>query len=111
MHNHNEDHHHEHAHTHEQDHGHGHTHEQDAEHTHSHHHGGHEDLLGSKAEAAAFLKYTLEHNAHHNEELASLAHSLQHLGLNKSAQEVRGCMDDIERTNSRLASVMAQLKD
>jgi len=118
MHNHNEDHHHEHPHTHEFDHGHNHTHDHehepahdhDACQTHSHHHGGHDSLLGSKAEAAAFLQYTLHHNSHHAEELSDLAHSLEHLKLDKEAEEVRRCIDELARTDKRLQSLLDALQ-
>lgn len=105
---HNNDHHHAHDHHHEHGHDHGHTHDNDG----AHHHGteGHENLLGSKEEAAAFLQYTLNHNAHHVEELSGLVHSLEHLALTKEAAEIRLCIEDITRANKRLEAVLAALK-
>jgi hypothetical protein len=70
----------------------------------------HDGLLKSKTEAAAFLSYTLSHNAHHEEEMSDLVHSLQHLGLDKEATEVGQCIEDIRRANKRLEAVLAALK-
>jgi ABC-type Zn2+ transport system substrate-binding protein/surface adhesin len=58
------------SHTHDHTHAHEHDHEHEAAHAHSH-----DGLLKNKAEAAAFLQYTLNHNAHHEEELDSLVHT------------------------------------
>lgn len=104
---------------HTDDHHHGHDHEQGHAHTHdhtgtAHHHGGddhdsaagHENLLASKEEAAAFLQYTLHHNAHHEEEMEGLVHSLEHLQLTKEAQEIRLAIEDIGRANARLEYVL-----
>lgn len=119
---HHHDHNHDHNHTHEHEHEHSHTHAHEHEHTpgtaHSHstevtqphdHEHSHENLMSSKAEAAAFLQYTLNHNAHHEEELTGLVHSLQHLQLEDEAREVSVCIEDIERTNARLKSVLDAL--
>ncbi len=114
MHNHNEDHHHPHAHSHEHDHSHTHDHGDGHTHSHdegSHHHGSHENLLASKTEAAAFLQYTLHHNAHHDEELSDLAHSLEHLQLGKEAEAVRQCIDELAHANRHLESVLKMLQD
>lgn len=99
---HNDDHHHDH------DHGHGHTHVDGGVHHHAA--GDHEHLLKTKEETVAFLQYTLHHNAHHEEELSGLAHSLDHLALSKEASEIRQCIDDITRSNKRLEAVLAALK-
>ncbi|SHI18368.1 hypothetical protein SAMN02745823_03138 [Sporobacter termitidis DSM 10068] len=102
-HDHNQDSHHEHDH----DHASGHSHADEA---HGHHHGGHDDLLKTKEEAAAFLQYTLQHNAHHDEELSGLVHSLQHLSLDKAAGEVASCIGALEEINARLEAVLKSLK-
>ncbi len=101
---HNDDHHHAHNHSHE--HGQAHDHDHDG---HGHHHDVHDNLLKSKVEAAAFLQYTLHHNAHHEEELESLAHSLEHLQLDKEALEIRQCIEDISKANRRLENVLKAL--
>jgi hypothetical protein len=88
-----------------------HAHDHDHDHDHDHPHGhSHDDLLKSKEEAAAFLRYTLEHNAHHDEELSGLVHSLQHLQLTKEADEVEGCIAELLKINARLEAVLAALK-
>jgi hypothetical protein len=116
---HNHDHLHEHEHTHEHthadgsvhthDHAHAHEHEHEHEHETSHAH-NHDELLKSKAEAAAFLQYTLSHNAHHEEELNGLVHSLQHLGLDKEADEIASCIGVLTSVNIRLETVLKNLK-
>jgi hypothetical protein len=45
-------------------------------------------------EALAFLRYTLHHNGHHEEELHGLAHSLERLGKAEAAAELRNCIED-----------------
>jgi hypothetical protein len=106
---------HEHTHIHSHEHDHDHDHDHTHDHSHDHHHENsqehsHDSLLTSKEEAAAFLSYTLSHNAHHEDEMSGLVHSLQHLGLEKEAAEAAQCIDDIRRANKRLEAVLAALK-
>jgi hypothetical protein len=95
---------------------HGHDHEHTHNHDHGHDHGGtgghhtHDGLLGSKEEAAAFLRYTLNHNAHHDQELSGLAHSLRHLQLSGEAEEIEGCIAELKKVNTRLEAVLDALK-
>ena len=103
---HNHDHHHSHDHTH----GGGADHRHDAGTGADHHHDGHAELLQSREEAAAFLTFTLQHNAHHEEELAELAHSLQHLSLDTAAAELASCVDALREIDGRLQAVLAGLK-
>lgn len=98
---HSNDNHHDHAHTCGNAHEHGHTHDGG---THSH-----DGLLKSKAEAAAFLQYTLSHNAHHEEELDGLVHSLRHLGLAGEADEIESCIGTLAGVNARLETVLKRL--
>lgn len=111
------EHEHSHSHNHEHTHADGSTHAHDHSHTHTHGHEheaahahSHDGLLKSKAEAAAFLQYTLNHNAHHEEELDSLVHSLQHLGLDKEADEIASCIGALASVNIRLEAVLNRLK-
>jgi hypothetical protein len=97
---------HEHEHTHTHPHEHPHTHADEVGHTHDH---SHDALLKSKKEAAAFLRYTLQHNAHHEEELDGLIHSLQHLSLEKEAGEIASCIGELKRVNERLEAILAAL--
>lgn len=122
MHEHSHEHPHSHEHAHEHTHIHSHEHEHDHDHVHDHSHehhhenaqdhshDSHDSLLKSKEEAAAFLSYTLSHNAHHEDEMSGLVHSLQHLGLEKEAAEAAQCIEDIRRANKRLEAVLAALK-
>lgn len=121
MHHHEHNHTHEHSHTHAHEHSHAHAHEHEHEHEHTHeqahnhaHTDGqphqHDDLLKSKAEAAAFLQYTLQHNAHHEEELSGLVHSLQHLQHENEAGEIAACIEELTKVNARLEAVLAALK-
>jgi hypothetical protein len=98
------DHDHDHLHAHEHAHGHEHTHD------HPQDGGGHDGLLKSKEEAAAFLQYTLHHNAHHDEELSGLVHSLQHLGLDGEAAEIQSCIGELLKVNTRLEAVLERMK-
>lgn len=68
----NDSHDHDHSYTHEHEHGghtHVHTHADGTTHSHSH------AAASSPEEALALLKYMLNHNRHHAEELHDLAHS------------------------------------
>ncbi len=106
---------HDHAHTHEHTHADGSAHTHDHTHAHEHDHEheaahSHDGLLKNKAEAAAFLQYTLNHNAHHEEELNSLVHSLQHLALSREADEIASCIGALTSVNIRLETVLSRLK-
>lgn len=97
-------------------HGHDHEHTHDHNHNHGHDHGeaggdhSHDGLLGSKEEAAAFLRYTLSHNTHHDRELSGLAHSLRHLQFTGEAEEIEGCIAELKKVNARLKAVLAALE-
>lgn len=125
LHDHNLDHGHTHEHAHEHEHTHEHAHTDGAvhihEHGHTHEHGcdhrhdtehahSHDELLKSRQETAAFLQYTLSHNAHHEEELSGLVHSLQHLGLESAAGEIASCIVELTKVNARLDTVLKSLK-
>lgn len=114
---------HDHVHPHDHEHAHEHTHTDGSAHTHNHvhvhehghthddgHTHSHDGLLKNKAEAAAFLQYTLSHNAHHEEELNGLVHSLQHLGLSREAEEIVSCIGALTSVNTRLETVLTRLK-
>ncbi|NLM83318.1 MAG: hypothetical protein GX189_01245 [Clostridiales bacterium] len=78
-------------------------------HDHDHHHPhdhDHDTLLKSVTEVAKFLQYTLQHNAHHEEELESLAHSLDHLSKTAEADEIRACIAELKKVDARLAALL-----
>lgn len=102
---HTHDDHNEHEHAHEHEHTHTHEHGHDSGHAHSH-----DELLKSREETTAFLQYTLSHNAHHEEELSGLVHSLRHLGHDSAADEVASCIAELTKVNARLDAVLKSLK-
>ena len=78
---------------------------------HTHGTGGeHENQHKTPKETAALLKYTLKHNAHHRDELRSLAHDLQHMQLNGEAEDILICVRELEETDKRLEAVMDKLQ-
>jgi hypothetical protein len=58
---------------------------------------------------AKFLQYTLQHNAHHEEELDNLAHSLDHLEKAAEAAEIRACIAELADVNRRLQALYEKL--
>jgi uncharacterized protein (DUF111 family) len=75
-----------------------------------HDHHEHSHSINSRDEAAAFIKYTLHHNEHHSEELAELAHCLEHLELNDAAKEVSLCIRDFETANKRMEKILSDIE-
>ncbi len=94
---------HEHNHDHQHDHHHGHDHGHDHEHSHGHSHG---EAPASPEERMALLKYMLNHNAHHAEELHDLAQG--------TAPEVSALIHeavaDIEASNEKLREAIEKLE-
>ena len=75
---------------------------------HSHEHGHeHCDACGGTSEETlALLKYMLDHNRHHADELHDLAH-----GLDGEARElVHAAVMDIEASNDKLARALKLIK-
>jgi hypothetical protein len=70
---------------------------------HSHSHGA----AGSREEAIALLRFTLQHNRSHEEELHDLAHALEHLGLEKAAEEVWYSLDDSKCATEHIERAIA----
>ena len=120
------DHEHEHTHTHEHTHDgvahtHPHTHEHthDHEHTHEHEHShehcdpkacaGCADCADPKAELAALMKYMVNHNAAHANELAGLAGKLKEMGDSTGYEQVMAAVSDFEKGNMRLSAVLAAM--
>ena len=72
------------------------------EHTHTHCHACGEP---TSEETVALLKYMLDHNRHHADELHELAH-----GLDGEARElVHGAVIDIESSNAKLEKALRVL--
>ncbi|MEG1524617.1 MAG: hypothetical protein RR475_06285 [Clostridia bacterium] len=77
------------------------------DHTHTH---PHTDEVPNLAETTALLKFMLEHNVHHTEELNELAGKLDALDLHDSAHNLLHCVEDYQKGNERLSQVIASMK-
>lgn len=73
----------EHDHCHSHEHHHDHIHEHHHDHNQHHHNGQNED-----SKELALLKYMVEHNAHHAEEIANMAKMLREAGQITVADEL-----------------------
>jgi len=90
--------------THEHTHDHGHPHD----HEHPHEHGG-EHKPQSADENIALLKYMLEHNRHHGEDLHELYHSLEAAGNSEAAALVSEALHYYDHGNEKLADALKLL--
>lgn len=72
---------------------------------HSHSHGSAE----TREEAEALLRFTLQHNRSHEEELHELGHSLEHLGLDAAAGEVWNSLEDSRFASEHLEKAIEAL--
>lgn len=110
-----------HAHPHEHAHSHPHEHAHDHEHPHDH---GHPHgcpgaaACGSdckscdqdpRAEVMALMRYMVNHNTAHANELAQLAGRLKDLGDTTAYEQVMQAVSDFEKGNMRLSTVLAAL--
>lgn len=116
----NHTHEHEHAHTHEHAHvpgneaAHSHTHDDPCCHEHAHGHTHphvHADTqpTQSSAENLALLKYMLEHNQHHGEDLHELYHALETAGNKQAAAIVSEALHFFDHGNAKLAEALKLL--
>ena len=115
---------HEHEHEHEHDHEchcHDHEHEHDHEchchdHEHEHDHECHGGCQGHchehtpMEELAALMRYMVNHNTAHANELAQLAEKLKEAGNPVAFEQVMAAVSDFEKGNMRLSLVLASLK-
>ena len=62
-----------------------------------------------KAELAALMKYMVNHNTAHANELAGLAKQLQAMGDNTAYEQVMAAVSDFEKGNMRLSAVLAAM--
>lgn len=77
-------------------------------HEHHDHHEHHEHAPASPAETLALLTYMLGHNRHHAEELHELAHGASET----AAALIHEAVDDLMRSNEKLAQALdAMQKD
>lgn len=87
-----------------------HEHEHCQEHEHGHCHGDCAKCGGDpKAELVAMMKYMVNHNAAHANELAGLAKQLKTLGDATAYEQVMAAVSDFEKGNMRLSAVLAAM--
>ena len=108
-----------HAHEHTHD-GVTHTHEHHHHHDHDHHHdhGCAPEQRAScggcgehtpKEELVALMKYMVNHNTAHANELAGLAKKLEELGDKTAYEQVMLAVSDFEKGNLRLSTILASM--
>ena len=108
-----------HAHEHTHD-GVTHTHEHHHHHDHDHHHdhGCAPEQCAScggcgehtpKEELVALMKYMVNHNTAHANELAGLAKKLEELGDKTAYEQVMLAVSDFEKGNLRLSTILASM--
>ena len=99
---------HDHAHTHEHEHcGHTHTHTHADGTTHSHAHTHTHATASSPEEALALLKYMLDHNRHHAEELHDLAHSFDDV----TADLIHDAVDKLGESNDLIEQALSLISN
>ena len=109
---------HEHTHTHTYAHSHEHTHAHDHEHDHDHTHPhehphSHEAAPtqdGSMTQTLALLRYMLEHNRSHAEEVKALIPKLTEQGLADAAMMLDSCASSYHDGNEWLAAALRKLE-
>ena len=83
-------------------------------HVHSHSHGEHDHHHGDSdtpmEELLALLKYTVQHNDAHAQELAELADQLRGAGKSGAYKKVMDAVADFDMANARLDAVFSELK-
>ena len=111
---------HEHTHTHDGvTHTHSHHHHHDHDHDHEHHDHGCEPAACAscggchqhtpKEELMALMKYMVNHNAAHANELAELARKLRDTGDTMAYEQVMLAVSDFEKGNLRLSTILAAM--
>ena len=103
-----EPHDHDHAHTHEHEHcGHHHMHTHADGTTHSHGHTHSHATASSPEEALALLKYMLDHNRHHAEELHDLAHSFDEV----AGDLIHEAVDKLGESNDLIEQALSLIQN
>ena len=96
---------------------HAHTHSHDHDHEHHHHDcdqaacascGGCEH--SPREELMALMKYMVNHNAAHANELAELAKKLSDMGDKTAYEQVMLAVPDFEKGNLRLSTILAAMQ-
>ena len=106
---------HAHTHTHTYEHSHEHTHthdhEHDHDHTHPHSHGEEPVQDGSLTQTVALLRYMLEHNRSHAEEVKALIPKLTEQGLADAAMMLESGVSSYHDGNEWLAAALKKLEE
>ena len=100
---------------HEDVHAHAHSHDHDHEH---HHHDCDQAACAScggcehspREELMALMKYMVNHNAAHANELAELAKKLSDMGDKTAYEQVMLAVSDFEKGNLRLSTILAAMQ-
>lgn len=92
-------------------HEHHHHHDHDHDHPHTHCHGN----CGAcdqdpKAELMALMRYMVNHNTAHANELAEFAKRLDAMGDHTACEQVMQAVADFEKGNLRLSTVLAAME-
>ncbi len=93
------------SHAHDHPHEHSHTHDHEHTHSHEHSHGGFESVQ----QAEALMKYMLDHNRHHAEELHDVCHKLEDMGFAAAAEKLGEALEAYNAGNDALAQALAAL--
>ena len=104
------------------EHGHGHMHNHDGG-EHCHNHEGHTHSHGEncgcgcgghkqdgKSRSSALLKYMLEHNEHHTEELQDMSAELKNQGLPEAAELILSAVDAFNKGNKLLSEALQKVQ-
>ena len=83
------------------------------DHPHSHEHEHHDHVQGADAvkQTQALLKYMLEHNRHHAEELHDLAHQLSSQGKSAAADRIHEAIHSFDEGNDLLEQALAAIEE
>ena len=87
-------------------HEHSHTHDHEHSHEHAHEHGG----FASVEQAAALMKYMLDHNRHHADELHEVCHKLEDMGKADAAEKLGKALSAFYAGNDFLADALQALE-
>ena len=106
-----------HSHPHEHAHSHPHTHGEGHDHDHPHGCPGQANCASScegcpsdpRVEVAALMRYMVNHNTAHANELAQLAGRLKEMGDAVAYEQVMQAVSDFEKGNLRLSTVLAAI--
>ena len=80
------------------------------DHSHEHHHEHHEEGENTIKQTLALLRYMLDHNRHHAEELHDLAHQLNGQGKEAAADRIHEAIHSFNEGNDLLEQALAAIE-